>query len=67
MPTHVLFAPPLPPPLLPPPSQSITDIVDGGRPSAEEFSENLHKAADALQAALPKLLKFVIGRAMADL
>ena len=30
--------------------KSITDIVDGDRPPQEEFLENLHRAAQALQA-----------------
>ena len=29
--------------------KSITDIVDGDRPAQEEFLENLHSAAKALQ------------------
>lgn len=33
--------------------KSITDIVDGDRPPQEEFLENLHAAAQALQACLP--------------
>lgn len=31
--------------------KSITDIVDSGRPTAEEFNANLHQAATALQQA----------------
>ncbi|PSC71393.1 Ribosome production factor 1 isoform A [Micractinium conductrix] len=31
--------------------KSITDIVDGDRPAQDEFLENLHKSADALQRA----------------
>jgi 5'-methylthioadenosine nucleosidase len=37
----------------------VTDIVDGGRPSHEEFLENLHSAAVSLQDALPKVLEYV--------
>lgn len=37
----------------------ITDIVDGGVPSADEFLENLASAAKSLQAALPKVLTYV--------
>jgi len=34
----------------------ITDIVDGPRPAAEEFVENLHTAGARLAEALPRLL-----------
>jgi len=37
----------------------ITDIVDGGIPSGEEFLENLASAAKSLQSALPKVLDYV--------
>ena len=37
----------------------ITDIVDGGVPSHEEFMQNLASAAESLQAALPKVLDYV--------
>ena len=37
----------------------ITDIVDGGVPSSEEFMENLSSAARSLQSALPKVLTYV--------
>ena len=37
----------------------ITDIVDGGVPSHEEFMENLASAAQSLQSALPKVLTYV--------
>ncbi|KAG1668480.1 hypothetical protein FOA52_005253 [Chlamydomonas sp. UWO 241] len=47
--------------------KSITDIVDGGRPSQDEFLENLHAAAVALQGALPKVLDFVAGKEMGEL
>ena len=33
--------------------KSITDIVDGDRPAQEEFLENLHSAAKALQVCAP--------------
>lgn len=33
--------------------KSITDIVDGDRPAQEEFLENLHSAAKALQVCVP--------------
>lgn len=45
----------------------ITDIVDGGRPSHEEFMENLETAAKSLQDALPKIVTFVAGKRLSDL
>lgn len=47
--------------------KSITDIVDGGRPSQDEFLENLHTAAAALQENLPKVLEFVAGKELSAL
>lgn len=37
----------------------VTDIVDGGVPTQEEFMENLASAAKSLQSALPKVLDYV--------
>jgi 5'-methylthioadenosine nucleosidase len=37
------------------------------RPSQEEFLENLHAAAVALQGALPKVLEFVTGKEVDEL
>lgn len=46
----------------------VTDIVDGGRPTQEEFLENLSTAAKSLQEALPKVIEHVCdGRPMSDL
>ena len=39
----------------------VTDIVDGDRPSQDEFMENLGTAAKALQVALPKVIDAVIS------
>jgi len=52
---------------LPTCSQAITDIVDGGRPSHEEFLENLHAAAAALQSTLPQVLEFMAGKQISEL
>lgn len=40
----------------------VTDIVDGDRPTQEEFLENLHTAAERLQNALPKVIEHVCGK-----
>jgi len=40
----------------------VTDIVDGDRPSNEEFLENLESAAKKLQGAMPSVIDFVCGK-----
>lgn len=47
--------------------KAITDIVDGGRPSHEEFLENLAAAATALQDMLPRVLAFMDGKTPSQL
>mmetsp|Transcript_18126 Transcript_18126/g.27183 ORF Transcript_18126/g.27183 Transcript_18126/m.27183 type:complete len:263 (+) Transcript_18126:158-946(+) len=39
----------------------VTDIVDGDKPTQEEFMENLGTAAKSLQEALPKVIEQVCG------
>lgn len=45
----------------------VTDIVDGGVPTQDEFMENLHTASKSLQEALPKVLEYVVGKEHAEL
>ena len=40
----------------------VTDIVDGDRPSSDEFLENLGMAAKSLQSALPKVIDYVCDK-----
>jgi 5'-methylthioadenosine nucleosidase len=40
----------------------VTDIVDGDVPTQDEFVKNLNEASSRLQAALPKVLDYIIGR-----
>jgi 5'-methylthioadenosine nucleosidase len=40
----------------------VTDIVDGDRPSHEEFMENLGAASKSLQEALPQVLEYILGK-----
>mmetsp|Transcript_28705 Transcript_28705/g.43884 ORF Transcript_28705/g.43884 Transcript_28705/m.43884 type:complete len:278 (+) Transcript_28705:63-896(+) len=40
----------------------VTDIVDGDKPTQEEFLENLGTAAKSLQEALPKVVEFICGK-----
>jgi 5'-methylthioadenosine nucleosidase len=47
--------------------KSVTDIVDGDRPAQEEFLENLHKAAEALQVTVPTVLEFIAGKKCGEL
>ena len=42
--------------------KSVTDIVDGDKPTEEEFLENLGAAAESLQKALPRVLDAVAGK-----
>jgi nucleoside phosphorylase len=44
----------------------VTDIVDGGFPTQEEFMENLGAAAKSLQTALPKVLTYVCDESQND-
>lgn len=45
----------------------ITDLVDGDRPTEDEFLENLHTAVVSLQNAMPRVIKFVAGKIVSDL
>ena len=42
----------------------VTDIVDGDRPTEEEFFENLATAAASLQIMVPKVIEFVVGKSL---
>jgi len=45
----------------------VTDIIDGGVPTQDEFLENLHEASKSLQDALPKVLDYVCGKTHSEL
>ena len=45
----------------------VTDIVDGDRPTEEEFFENLQSAAHSLQEAVPKAVHFIVGKRLSEL
>lgn len=47
--------------------KAVTDIVDGDKPTVEEFLENMSMAASALSKTVPLVLKYVIGKSMLDL
>jgi 5'-methylthioadenosine nucleosidase len=44
----------------------VTDIVDGGIPTQDEFLENLASAAKSLQKALPRVLDYVCDESKHD-
>jgi len=45
----------------------ITDLVDGGKPTHEEFLENLAAASNSLQRAVPLVLDKLVNRTLRDL
>lgn len=45
----------------------VTDIVDGDRPTQDQFLENLHAASRSLQEALPKILDYICGKEHQDI
>lgn len=45
----------------------VTDIVDGNVATQDEFLANLAAASQSLQAALPEILDFVVGKNVEDL
>jgi 5'-methylthioadenosine nucleosidase len=45
----------------------ITDIVDGDKPTAEEFLANLAAAAHSLSIAVPKIIRYVAGKKISEL
>jgi len=47
--------------------KAVTDVVDGNKPTVEEFLENMSLAASALSRTLPLVLKYVSGKTIADL
>lgn len=45
----------------------VTDIVDGDRPSHEEFLENLATAGKSLHEHLPEMVEFMVGKKLSEL
>jgi 5'-methylthioadenosine nucleosidase len=45
----------------------VTDIVDGDKPTEEEFMENLHAASVKLQQVLPLVIDYVCGKEHSEL
>ncbi|XP_054779207.1 5'-methylthioadenosine/S-adenosylhomocysteine nucleosidase-like [Prosopis cineraria] len=47
--------------------KAVTDIVDGDKPSAEEFLQNLAAVTAALDEAVDKVINFISGRCLSEL
>jgi 5'-methylthioadenosine nucleosidase len=45
----------------------VTDIVDGDRPTQEEFLQNLGTAAQELRLAVPKIIRFLAGKKFSEI
>ncbi len=47
--------------------KAVTDIVDGDKPTVEEFLGNMSRAAAALSATIPRVLKYVNAKSISNL
>ncbi|KAG6486961.1 hypothetical protein ZIOFF_055542 [Zingiber officinale] len=47
--------------------KAVTDIVDGPKPTAEEFMENLIAVSAALHQAVTEVVDFISGKSLSDL
>lgn len=47
--------------------KAITDVVDGEKPTAEEFLENLSTVALAMEVAVTQVVDFINGKKLSDL
>lgn len=47
--------------------KAVTDIVDGTKPTVEEFLGNMSLAASALARIMPLVLKYITGKSLSDL
>jgi 5'-methylthioadenosine nucleosidase len=47
--------------------KAVTDIVDGEKPTAEEFLQNLISVTMALDEAVTKVIDFIDGKCISDL
>ncbi|GMH02993.1 hypothetical protein Nepgr_004832 [Nepenthes gracilis] len=47
--------------------KAITDIVDGDKPTTEEFLHNLAEVTAALDETVAKLIEFISGKSLSDL
>jgi 5'-methylthioadenosine nucleosidase len=47
--------------------KAVTDIVDGDKPTVEEFLGNMSRAAAALSATIPRVLEYVNAKSISNL
>lgn len=47
--------------------KAVTDIVDGEKPTAEEFMQNLVAVTAALEQKVTKVIDFINGKCLSDL
>ena len=47
--------------------KAVTDIVDGEKPTAEEFLQNLISVTMALDQAVTQVIDFIDGKCISDL
>lgn len=47
--------------------KAVTDIVDGEKPTAEEFLQNLAAVSAALDQAITQVLDFINGKCLSEL
>lgn len=47
--------------------KAVTDVVDGDKPTAEEFLQNLATVSAALDRAVTQVINFISGKCIAEL
>lgn len=47
--------------------KAVTDIVDGDKPTAEEFLQNLAAVTAALDQAVAQVVDFISGKCLSEL
>lgn len=47
--------------------KAVTDIIDGEKPTAEEFLQNLAAVTAALEKAVTEVIDFINGKCLSEL
>lgn len=47
--------------------KAVTDLIDGDKPTAEEFLKNLALVTSALQETATNVINFINGKTLSDL
>lgn len=47
--------------------KAVTDVVDGEKPTAEEFLQNLSAVTAALEEKITQVIEFINGKCLSDL